>query len=229
MPCHGDQRRARGDLPFDIGQISVNDFVPRRDSSLGAIETLVHRGQHIGVLISRPAQHHTINMRQMFTGLRKGLDAAIDGDMQIRAFSLQAIDQIVMQRRDFPVLPRAQAFQPGLASMHGDIGAARRGHCIDKADQGLPFRLIVDRNPVLDRHRDAHGCAHGVHAARHQLWFGHQAGPETSGLHPVGRTAHIEIDLVIAQISPDTRAFGQRVRLRATQLQRNRKFGRVIG
>ena len=54
----------------------------------------------------------------------------------------------------------------------------------------------------------------------------HQAGAEAALLHAVGRTADIEIDLVIAEILADARASAERGRIAAAELQRHRMLER---
>ncbi len=108
-------------------------------------------------------------MSQVFSRFVQRLDPAIDGDVQARTFGLEAIDQVVMQRRYFTVLTRAEALQPGLAGVHDDARASRGGHGIDKPYQGVPFGLIVDGDAMLDGNRDIDSVAHGRNAARHEV------------------------------------------------------------
>ena len=55
----------------------------------------------------------------------------------------------------------------------------------------------------------------------------HQAGAETAVLHPVRRTADIEIDLVIAELLADFRRDGEIARIRAAKLQRHRMLAGI--
>ena len=55
----------------------------------------------------------------------------------------------------------------------------------------------------------------------------HQAGTKAPGLHAIGRTTHIEVDLVVAEIGADARRLRQLLRIGTTQLQRHRVL-RVI-
>ncbi len=56
----------------------------------------------------------------------------------------------------------------------------------------------------------------------------HQASAEAAILHAIGRAAGIEIDLVKAEVGADPRAFGERARVRAAKLQRDRMLGRIV-
>ncbi len=69
--------------------------------------------------------------------------------------------------------------------------------------------LVVDANAAFDRHRQVRRVAHGAHAIGHQRRLRHQAGAEAAGLHPIGRAADIEVDLVIAERRGDPRRLGQ--------------------
>ena len=55
----------------------------------------------------------------------------------------------------------------------------------------------------------------------------HQAGAEAALLHALGRTADVEIDLVVAEIRPDPRTVRERNGIGAAELQRQRMFGRI--
>ena len=65
--------------------------------------------------------------------------------------------------------------------------------------------LIVDADAALDGDGNFDRALHRGNAFRDQLRLRHQAGTETAILHPVGRTADIEVDLVIAEILADLR------------------------
>ncbi len=80
---------------------------------------------------------------------------------------------------------------------------------------------------MLDRHRDADGVAHRPHAIGNERRLGHQAGPETPGLHALGRAAAIEIDLVVAPALAKPRSVGELPRVAAAELQRDRVLGRI--
>mgnify|MGYP004143900537 CR=1 FL=1 len=150
-------------------------------------------------------------------------------DRPTREFRRQAMDAGVVQRRHLAVLLRAQALQPCLSGMHGEAFTASSRHRLDKVDERLPFRLVIDRDPVLDRHRYVNRAAHGGHAVGDKLRFGHQAGPEPTRLDPVGRTPDVQVDLVISVIYTDHCALRERRRVGAAELQRNGMLGRIEG
>ena len=55
----------------------------------------------------------------------------------------------------------------------------------------------------------------------------HEAGAEAAALHPVGRAAAIEIDLVVAELGADARRLREPSRLRPAELQRHGMLARV--
>ncbi len=81
--------------------------------------------------------------------------------------------------------------------------------------------LVVDADAALDRDRNFHRRLHRRDAFGDQPRLAHQAGPEPSALHPVGRAAAVEVDLVIAEIGADPSGLGEPLRLRPAELQRD--------
>ena len=66
-----------------------------------------------------------------------------------------------------------------------------------------------------------HYVNHRLHAIGHQRRLGHQARTERATLHPLGRTATIQIDFVIAPIDADFRCARQIVPFATPDLQRD--------
>ena len=73
----------------------------------------------------------------------------------------------------------------------------------------------------------AHRALHRRDAIGDQCRLRHQAGAEAAVLHPVRRTADIEVDLVIAEILADLRGGREIARIGAAELQRDRMFARI--
>jgi hypothetical protein len=67
----------------------------------------------------------------------------------------------------------------------------------------------------------------GGHAVGDQFGLAHQTGAEPARLHPVGRAADVQIDLVIAEGLADPRRLGQLGRVGPAQLQGDRMFDGV--
>ncbi len=87
--------------------------------------------------------------------------------------------------------------------------------------------LVVDADPALDRDGNVHRALHRCDALGDQRRLRHQAGAEAAVLHPVRRTADIEIDLVIAEILADLRRGREIARIRAAELQRHRMLAGI--
>ena len=60
------------------------------------------------------------------------------------------------------------------------------------------------------------------------MGFGHETGAKTSVLYPVGGTADIQVDLVIAVVFHHFAAGCEILRITATELQGDRVFGLMI-
>jgi hypothetical protein len=93
-------------------------------------------------------------------------------------------------------------------------------------ERGLGI-LVIDADTALHRDRNRHGGLHGRHAIADEPRLRHQAGAEAPLLHPVGRTADIQVDLIIAEVGRDAGTFGQRARIGAAKLQRHRMLRRI--
>ena len=124
-------------------------------------------------------------------------------------FALDAIDQIVVQRRHFAVFLGRETLKPSLARVNGEAGGTLIGAARDQFAQRHFGVLIVHADPAFDGDGQGDRLAHRRHAVRHQLRLLHQAGAKAARLHPVGRATDIEIDLVIAEAFGDARGFGQ--------------------
>ena len=112
--------------------------------------------------------------------------------------------------------------------MHDQRVGAGAAPPLARKHSSASFRiLIVDADAAFDRHRDRHRGLHRRDAIADERGFRHQAGAEAAVLHPVGRAADIEIDLVETEIGADARAVSKRARLAAAELQRQRMLGRI--
>ena len=87
--------------------------------------------------------------------------------------------------------------------------------------------LVVDADPALHRDGNADRPLHGLNAIGDQSGLGHQAGAETAVLHPIRRTADIEVDFVVAEILADLRCGREIAWARAAELQRDGMFAGI--
>ena len=151
-------------------------------------------------------------------------DAAVDDDLELGTRLLQAVDPVVVKRWQFAVLFRAKALQPGLAGVQDKAPAAGIGQPIDEVQQVLKTVVVVDAQAQLGGDRQAGRRLHGCNTPGHQGRLAHQASAKAAPLHPVGRAAQVEVDLVVAPGLGDRRAAGEIRRLRAAELQGKRVF-----
>ena len=93
--------------------------------------------------------------------------------------------------------------------MHDQRIRAGRDHAARQHVERNFRILVVDADPAFDRDGNFDRALHGGNAFRHQRRLRHQAGAEAAVLHPVGRTADIEIDFVVAEILADLRSGGE--------------------
>ena len=82
-------------------------------------------------------------------------------------------------------------------------------HAIDEPVEAGLGVLVVDADAALDRDREGRRRPHRRNALGDEVGLAHQAGAEAAALHPIRRTAEIEIDLVIAELGADARGLGE--------------------
>ena len=224
MPRDRVQPRALRELRLDIGHHRREHVLHRRMRRRLAEHFGVGRQQPPRLLIGRASQHDAIDMRKMRLCFRKARDAAVDDDGHAGHRGLQPIDPVVVERRDVAIFLRRQSIEPGLAGVDNKRVRAGGDHAARERIE-RDFRiLVVDADPALDRDGNADRALHRGDAVGDQRRLRHQAGAEAAVLHPVRRTADIEVDLVIAEILADLRCDRELARIRAAELQRHRMF-----
>ena len=87
--------------------------------------------------------------------------------------------------------------------------------------------LIVNADAALHRNGYGHCGLHRHDAVADKRWLRHQTGAEAAFLHPVGWTTDIQIDFVEAEIGANPRTGGERLRIGAANLQRQRMLGGI--
>ena len=98
---------------------------------------------------------------------------------------------------------------------------------VGKSKQCLVRILVINSDTALNCHWNFDGRPQGNHTITNQRWLGHQAGTEAPLLNAVGRTTHVEIDLVITEILADACGLRERLWVTSTQLQGDRMLKRV--
>ena len=213
------------ELRLDMGAQAAQQLGARlqRPAPPGHVQSV----QQVGVVVGGTAEHRAVGVRQVPDGLRLGGDAAVDDDLEVGPFALEAIRPVVAQRRDLAVLLRAQALEPGVARMHHERPASRRRDRVDEVAEPAVVVVVVDAQAALHRYRHIASCPgarldHGGDRIGDQRGLAHQAGAEAPGLHPVRRAAAVKVDLVEAMRRADRCRLRQQGGIAATELQRHR-------
>ena len=100
------------------------------------------------------------------------------------------------------------------------IGTRRHSGVSERIERRLRV-LIVDADAALDRYRHRHRGLHGGDAFADQQRLGHQTRAEAAVAHAIGRTAHVKIDLVEAQIGANARRCRERIGIAPAELDRD--------
>jgi hypothetical protein len=151
----------------------------------------------------------------------------IPDDLEFRMLALDAVDEVVVQRRHVAILLRRQSFEPRLARMDGEYLHPGAGAEPDQRAQRLFRVLVVHADAAFDGDGNRNRCAHGRDAFGDKFRLAHQAGAEPAGLHAVRGTADIEIDFAVAEFGADPGGLGQLFRLRSAELQGYRIFAAI--
>ena len=154
-------------------------------------------------------------------------DAAVDDDRPVRMGGLQLVDEAVVERRNRAVFPGAEAVEQRLSRMNDQRRRAGRLHGRRDGAEGFARRLLVDADAALHRDRNPDRADHRGDAFADQLRLAHQAGAEASALHPVRRTAAVEIDLIVAEFGADARRLGEALGIGPAELQRDWMLRRI--
>ena len=153
--------------------------------------------------------------------------AAVENDRPIGVGALQRMNERMVERRNCAIVLGAQSLEPGFARMNDKRSRARRLHRFREGEQSLARLLLVDAGAALHRDRNVNRPDHRGDAFGDKLRLAHEACAEAAALHPVGRTAAIEIDLVIAEVRTDARGFRKPSRIGAAKLQRHGMLARI--
>src|SRR5690554_4756274 len=115
----------------------------------------------------------------------------------IRISRLQAIDTVIIERRDISVLLWAETLQPWLAGMNPKWIRPLPERTIGHTVEGCFRVLIVNANAALHGDRYRHRCLHSRNATLDNLRCLHQACAERSRLHAIGGAADVQVDFII--------------------------------
>ena len=99
--------------------------------------------------------------------------------------------------------------------------------CSARVPRDASARVPRDSNTALDRDGNIDRVDHRACAVGHDVGRFHERRAEASLLDARARAADVQVDLVVAEGLADFRRTGQRVRLRATELQAHGMLRRV--
>ena len=200
-------RAAFGRLLLHVGEVGLEQRLAgggarlARDDvcrvvALGALvakNALVGIAQEPRVFVGFAPDHHAVKIFQLLFHLVERLDAAVDADVQLGHFCLEAVHEVVMQRRDFSVFLGREALEPCLAGVNNEYAATGAFDSLYKIFEELPAVELVYPDTALDGDGDAYGILHGLEAVGHKALALHEACPEVPVLHAVRRTAAVEV------------------------------------
>lgn len=167
--------------------------------ALGALvakNALVGIVQEPRVFVGFASDHHAVQVLQLLFHLVERLDAAVDADVQFGHLRLEAVHEIVMQRRDFAVLLGRETLEPRLAGVDNEYAAARIADCLYKVLEELPTVELVYPDTALDGDGNAYGILHGLEAVGHEVLALHEAGAEVPVLYAVRRASAVQVDFL---------------------------------
>src|ERR1039457_1561792 len=108
-----------------------------------------------------------------------------------------------------------------------DLAATPAANRADEVADEFVALVTIDADSVLDCDRKGDCFAHRPDAVGDEPGLGHQAGAEGAALDPLARAAAVEVDLVVTPALAEPRAGGERRRVAAPKLERQRMFCRI--
>ena len=106
--------------------------------------------------------------------------------------------------------------------MHDQRVRAGRDHTARQLVERDLRILVVDADAALDGDGNFDRALHRRNAIGDQRRLRHQTGAEAAVLHPVGRTADIEVDFIVTEILADPGGGGEIARVGTAELKSNR-------
>jgi hypothetical protein len=128
------------ELDLNVAPVAGKHVDPGRNEIRIAEYAAVDSGEQIRLLIGGATQHDAVDMRKMEARGFEVANAAIDDDRELGVVALEAIDAVIVEWRDFAVLPRRQALQPCLSGVDDERPTAGGGDALDEAGPGRRFR-----------------------------------------------------------------------------------------
>ena len=218
-----------GKLALDIGNKLQGRGARRCTWGSFAEQDGIHIQKPPWLLISRPAHHDAVDTIKMSAGLLNICDAAIEHNNKPRMLRFEAIDPVVIERRNVAIRARRETGEPSLAGVNDKGGNARPHDMRGERLERFLGILVVDANSAFDRNRHLHLGPHRRDALGDETGLRHQAGTEAAFLYPVRRTSDIKIDLVVTKIGGDLGALREVSRIGTAELNCDGILGGVEG
>lgn len=125
--------------------------------------------------------------------------AAVYEELDVRKLLLQGEDPVVLQRRNVPVLFRIESFEERLSGVDNELlDASFLRHSPDEVHDVFPSVQIIYSESAFDSDRDVDALNSPLADGGHKIRLIHEFGSEAAVDSLVGRTATVEVDLVIA-------------------------------
>jgi hypothetical protein len=145
-------------------------------------------------------------------------NAAVDDNLKFRKFIFQSVYQFIPQWRNFAILSGTQPTQPSFAGMDNKCAASSRSELLDELSKIVKCVFLIDSDSAFDCYWNTDTILHHLKTLGNPTWFEHKTHPKTSGLHPIARTAHIDIDLIKTCFFAQLRAVCHLERVASTEL-----------
>src|SRR5262249_49297935 len=222
MPRDRVEASAACKLALDIGDQRLGRRLGRDEACALTEQRRIDGQEPPRLLIGGSPHHHAIDAAKVRGRLLEARYAAIEHDTKVGMRGFEPIDAGIIEWGDVAVLSRRQTIEPRLARVYDQSGNAGALNRAGEGFERLLRVLIVDADAALDRHGQLDRSNHGCDAVADESRLCHQTRAEAAFLHAVGGTADVEIDLVVAELLGDARAFGKSPRIAAAKLECNR-------
>src|SRR5690606_24118748 len=127
------------------------------------VQRLVDLHEEPRVLVGLPPDHYAVDMFKVTQYIRDGCDAAVQHHLELRVFSLHAVDAFVIKGRHATVVLRAYTFEDRLACVNDERLASRARDRFNELRQELVTVLVVDPDTGFHRYGHLYCRSHCTH------------------------------------------------------------------
>ena len=168
------------DFIFHVAHVLVQYLYACGCYIVHAEQVFVYPDKYVGIIADSSAKHDSINVEQVVARLGQTGNSAVNDDFQVRKIPFQPVNQVVLERRDRPVLPGAQSVQPGLAGVDDERTATGFGNSRNKPAKVFITVVPVNTDPCFDSNRTVGRRRHRCDTFGNQGRFCHEACAETA-------------------------------------------------